>query len=218
MNNKNAFAPTRRHMGARDEVAENCRHMRCDEKGRSFQSFYLFCSMKSSSVAISVSSGVVALPHRHDLSSIVRLTLRDENHKKLKAGGENNIIRDYFHSSDGFSLFSKSNKKRLSLDYRFFRSPAWACFCVPLLSFLSQASLCAAAAVCFFLCVVGSRVYTDHVPVDEEKKLFASSIPRRISGSWIFKIVSLGAPFFWKMFSAVSSGPALYKAHAKERK
>lgn len=32
------------------------------------------------------------------------------NHKKLKAGGGNNIIRDYFHSSAGFSLYTKATR------------------------------------------------------------------------------------------------------------
>lgn len=50
------------------------------------------------------------------------LATSDENHKKLKARGENNIIRDYFHSSVGFASApheSQQNSDRLPLDYRF---------------------------------------------------------------------------------------------------
>lgn len=53
--------------------------------------------------------------------------IKGRNHKKLKAGGENNIIRDYFHSSAGFSPYTKATRmgegvrEKLSLDYRFFQ-------------------------------------------------------------------------------------------------
>lgn len=81
----------------------------------------------------------------------LRFLSRDGNHKELIAGGEHNIIRDYFHSSAGFSLFTKATRRlsQLSLDYRFF------------ILFLCAITL---APVCCFV-VVGSCLYMDHVPV-----------------------------------------------------
>lgn len=51
----------------------------------------------------------------------------DENHKKLKAWGENNIIRDYFHSSAGFfTAPQKPTKERTDCPWiiDFFAFPA----------------------------------------------------------------------------------------------
>jgi hypothetical protein len=38
--------------------------------------------------------------------------IKGRSHKKLKAGGENNIIRDYFHSSAGFSPRTQKQQER----------------------------------------------------------------------------------------------------------
>lgn len=106
------------------------------------------------------------------------LATSDENHKKLKARGENNIIRDYFHSSVGFASApheSQQNSDRLPLDYRFL-----------------QPSPLTARLVFFFLilCTITldltptSIVSTSHGSCSRRT---GRVIPQRISASWIFE-------------------------------
>lgn len=109
------------------------------------------------------------------LVSFDTLPPRDGNDKTLIAGGENNIIRDYFDSSAGFHCFTKATRRlsQLSLDYRFF-----TLFSVLLLLLrLLQAASC---------------LYMDHVPV----KSYSHIVPERISASWILKKVFVCANFF----------------------
>lgn len=122
------------------------RRLRRQISAESFLSFCLFCSIHPSSVAKSVSHDDVPLVR---FALVYRSMLQgDENHKKLKAEGENNIIRNYSHSSAAH----KGNKERLSqlsLDYRFFSLFLCAITLAPRNVVLSQVH----------------AFYMDHVPV-----------------------------------------------------
>lgn len=87
-NDGNAFSLARRH--AKAESGRKLRHMR-----ESSNELLSISSIQPNSVVVRESQQIVA--QFTLLLQVYRSPVpRDGNHKKLKAGGENNIIRDYF--------------------------------------------------------------------------------------------------------------------------
>lgn len=140
-NDGNAFSLARRH--AKAESGRKSQHMRASPPSKAPMNFCLFCSIQPNSVVVREPQQIVAQITL--LLHVYRSPVpRDGNHKKLKAGGENNIIRDYFPFKCW--LFTARQKQQ-----GFFPNCPW------IIDFLLLLLFC-----CF---VAGSCLYMDHVPV-----------------------------------------------------